>query len=402
MNVAQALGGAGGFSAPSMDPFEVLRSDYDPNAPPKPAPPPATIRPFLASTDLKIVRYLVGASVMEPSSLANQAALFKPLIVLLWAGLTHLLIVYVGRGWPTSVHNLFASVPKEPLGDGGYMQTATEWLSLTPLIVVAPIVLLALFEMRHRSMFEDKMSRAIGEEDMRDIEEYYAVGQRDGKQGFWVLEYDGRIIGAMGLDGRKPGQQLDAAVDHAKTDDDKKIEDAPSTDSTDAASTSATTSSPYPLRSRGKVSTDPKPSLSVTPPTPALGTSTTTTLSSLPSGTLHLRRLATSLSFRPAHIEDDLLSFVGEYAFGKETGQEENKQIVITLRPAVEKNLAKRLKKNGFVAVPKGAESEVVGVDAQQAKAGIVAALWPLDLSARTFVLTREQWEKQVAQAKKE
>lgn len=86
MNVAQALGGAGGFSAPSMgelhmysisllylltllslpDPFEVLRSDYDPNAPSKPAPPPASIRPFVAATDLKIVRYLVGASVMEP------------------------------------------------------------------------------------------------------------------------------------------------------------------------------------------------------------------------------------------------------------------------------------------------------------------------------------------------
>lgn len=279
------------------------------------------------------------------------------------------------------------------------MQSATEWLSITPLIVVAPIVLLALFEMRHRSMFEDKMSRAIGEEDMRDIEGYYAIGEKDGKNGFWVLEYDGRIIGAVGLDGRKPGQQLDAAVDHPKTTGDKKIEDTPAADSTDAASSSATTSSPYPLRSRGKASfttSETKPTLSVTPPNPSLSSSP------LPSGTLHLRRFATSLSFRPANIEDDLLSFISEYAFGQQTGQEENKQIVITLRPAVEKALAKRLRKNGFVVVPKGAESEVEGVDAKDAKGGIVAALWPLDLSAKTFVLTREQWKKQAAMAKKE
>lgn len=30
------------------------------------APPPAAIRPFERETDLKLVRYLVGASVMEP------------------------------------------------------------------------------------------------------------------------------------------------------------------------------------------------------------------------------------------------------------------------------------------------------------------------------------------------
>lgn len=30
------------------------------------APPPAAIRPFDTKTDLKLVRYLVGASVMEP------------------------------------------------------------------------------------------------------------------------------------------------------------------------------------------------------------------------------------------------------------------------------------------------------------------------------------------------
>lgn len=29
-------------------------------------PPSAVLRPFVAETDLKIVRYLVGASVMEP------------------------------------------------------------------------------------------------------------------------------------------------------------------------------------------------------------------------------------------------------------------------------------------------------------------------------------------------
>lgn len=54
----------------ATDPFqvipEVLRGEHDPDAAPKPAPPPARIRPFVAATDLQIVRYLVGAAVMEP------------------------------------------------------------------------------------------------------------------------------------------------------------------------------------------------------------------------------------------------------------------------------------------------------------------------------------------------
>jgi len=38
----------------------------NPNPGPSATLPPAVIRPFVPETDLKIVRYLVGASIMEP------------------------------------------------------------------------------------------------------------------------------------------------------------------------------------------------------------------------------------------------------------------------------------------------------------------------------------------------
>ncbi|BGP32461.1 hypothetical protein JCM10296v2_004242 [Rhodotorula toruloides] len=402
----------------------------DPQATTNAAPPPAAIRPFDTKTDLKLVRYLVGASVMEPSSLANQAALFTPYSLVACLALSHFLITRYTSGYPALIHNYICPNAPKALNLGStYGQTLADFLLILPLFIAPPIAILAMFEWRHRNLFEMEMRRTIGEEDLRDIEAYYdvesekaAVGGVPKKQvkgestsrpeerkGFWVLEYDNRLIGAVGLDGRKPGQPLDSVVDQiiASAEASQKAKKSGDSLSADAAGAAAETSatadsSARNLRSRTKQAT---PSVSVTPPTPSSGASPTSfTLdpsASLPEGTLHLRRFATSMSFRSAGIEDELLDFVAKYAFAAtDSPVEPAKQIVFALRPTVQKSLRKVFERHGFELVPKGSELEVPIVGGPGAAVGkkhvksIAERLWPLDLDVRTMVLKRSTWEK--------
>ncbi|GAA5999979.1 hypothetical protein JCM10207_006000 [Rhodosporidiobolus poonsookiae] len=418
-----------------MDPIEAFRGPQVDTAPP---PPPAVVRAYQPSKDLSFTRYLVGSSVMEPSSLANQRALFTLPSILAWLAASHFLLAYF-NSYPALIHNLiYPSSPKATNPDAPILQTFTDFFTLIPILIGPLIAVLAVFEMRHRYLFEGEMRRAIGEEDMRDIKGYYGVedvdsssssdvedkgaatkkkqvkkatssGQPAQRSGFWVLEYDNRLIGAIGLDGNKPGHKLDSAVDHldelAKK---KKKEDAlsPSAGSDAAAaaasaesSTTATSGagSDRVLRSRtGK----PNPALSVTPPTPASGVASapfTLPASPLPEGTLHLRRFATSLSFRDAGIEDDLLSFAAARAFSPSSSADAEdeaqpaQQLVTTLRPAVQSALKRRLEKNGWELVPRGSELEVAALKLPREK---VDAVWPVSLEVRTMVLRRAGWER--------
>lgn len=277
------------------------------------------------------------------------------------------------------------------------------------------------------------MRRVIGEEDLRDVKGFYGVeggeeieekeedeGQQQQRKGFWVLEYDGRLIGAIGLDGRKAGQTLDSTVDlELPSPSEKKDGGASaSTSATDVNSTTTATSGSdatlaYALRSRAQKAKDlapAAPSLSVTPPTPAVGGTSSSfpvssPSSSLPDGTLHLRRLATSLSFRAAGIEDDLLSFLGSAAFSPRLSTAPDapsakepaaKNVVTVLRPNVQKALARRLRSNGWVEVPRGSELEVTEGGDGKGKT-LVERLWPLDLQQRTYVLTKAAWERREA-----
>ncbi|BGP16602.1 hypothetical protein JCM10213_000483 [Rhodosporidiobolus nylandii] len=398
------------FNAPTMDPFEAWttpehRARVAAEAQREPTPP-AVVRPFEKDKDLKLVRYLVGAGIMEPSSLANSAALFQPLSLLACLALGHVLIIYTS-GYPSLLHNfLYPATPKAVNADATILQTITDSVLLIPLLVAPPIAILAAFEWRHRNLFEDEMRRAIGEEDLRDIPGYYgAEGEKDEqkkaqRQGLWVLEYDARLIGAVSLDGRKPGQALDSVVDHPAPSraGNKKAEDASAEPSSGAGSSTATSStSDASLRARTV------PSLSVTPPAPASPSSS----HSLPDGTLHLRRLATSLSFRSAGIETDLLAFVAAQAFSPSPVDAKGEPrpsaavappasaVVTTLRPKVQTKLRKTLEKAGWEAVPRGSELEVSSSSAAAKKGGLVDRVWPLDLSERTYVLRRSTWEKQ-------
>ncbi|GAA6021828.1 hypothetical protein JCM11491_001535 [Sporobolomyces phaffii] len=404
-------------------------------APPAPAPAPlpaAVIRAYDAKRDQKLVRYLIGAGVMEPSSLANRAALFKPVSLLVCLAMAHLFTVRFAAGYPAWIHNVVSSDPKPLNLVSPVWQSVADSLLLFPLFLGPPIIVLALFEMRHRAMFEAEMRRAIGEEDLRDVTKYYGVKkegdeankvdcqkQPEQRKGFWVLEYEDRILGLVGIDGTKPGQRLDTIMDHLdalkanKDAKQKKDEDAPgpATTSTDSASTTATSATGKTLRSRTIKSLDlpdkdSAPSLSVTPPSPASGSAPSSyalAASPLPDGTLHLRRFTTSMSFRSADIEDDLLEFAARAAFAN---QDDNspvpaRQLVIALRPTIQTSLKRRLEKHGWTFVPQGSELEVPLSGSRSSfshptstASAAISAIWPLSLEPRTMVLKRSTWEE--------
>jgi hypothetical protein len=340
------------------------------------------------SSDLKVVQYLVGTSIMDPAAIANLTALYLPVTLFVWAALTHLFVTQFAGGWPTTA-NLFFTAGLFPAIEYAKENATGEvlaMLKLAPTMVTPPILLLALFELRHRNRFEEEMKRAVGEEDMRDIEGYYgttsealAKKKTGGRSGFWVLEFDGRIIGAFGLDGLKPGEGLDSAMDHPPP----KIEGAAG--KLIADDPSSTTDSPRVLRPRKSAS--------------ALSTTTTPTPSSY-TDTLHLRRFATSLSFRPTGIEDDLLAQAAKFAFSPSSSDSSPlppaSRIIISIRPSISFVFAKRLIKNGYQMVEQGkGHLEIKEV---RSPAGWVDELadrvWPLDLSWRSYVLEKKVWEK--------
>ncbi|POY70455.1 hypothetical protein BMF94_6523 [Rhodotorula taiwanensis] len=413
---------------PIADPFDELvgrtRAPVDPTVEVEgPPPPPAVIRPFNPKTDLKLVRYLIGAVVMEPSSLANQAALFKPVSLALWLGITHLLITRFTNGYPAFVHNrLYPDQPR--VSNMGSQPVSPIWeiITLLPVVVAPVIAILAVFEWRHRNLFEAEMRRAIGEEDMRDIQTYYGVDNQGGahevgkattgtpeqdaknapkqRHGFWVLEFDNRMLGAVGLDGRKPGQPLDSVADQIEAGADKKLEGATASFGEDKAASTATSieGDKSTLKVRGKAA----PSVSVAPPSPSSGDAQQTfsldSTSPLPAGTLHLRRFGTSLSFRPAGIDDDLLVHVAKVAFSPSVSPDQPEpaqQLVFSIRSTIQKSLRQALERNGWELVPRGSELELASSSAAvKANTSVVDPIWPLNLSERTMVLRRSRWEQ--------
>lgn len=335
-------------------------------------------------------------------------------MLLAWAALAHLAVTFLNKGWPASISTLARD---RSLGDQTVGMAVMEWIAVCPYVVIPAVILLAGFELRHRALFEREMTRAIGEEDMRHVQGYYGLAKEDDgkdkvgrpaqRSGFWVLEYDNRIIGAVGLDGRKPGAQLDSMVDLA-VDASAKGQDATGTPGAGTPSATSTATGPSAnLRSRHpatKLDTTslPTPKVSVTPPTPSSATFAS-------ASTVHLRRFAASRSFRPAGIEADLLSHAARAAFapspaGAPGPAEAALNVVVAARPSVQWELVGELLKAGFELVPKSdpLELEVRREEPMRGLAGRVAELaWPLDLGWRTYVLKKEVWEgKQANDAK--
>lgn len=315
-------------------------------------------------------------------------------------------MVYLHKGWPASIATLART---QSLGGQSLTMTIIEFVSVIPFLVVPAIVLLSLFELRHRAIFEKEMTRAIGEEDMRHLQGYYGLSPShkiDGdapaqRSGFWVMEYDNRIIGAVGLDGRNPGAQLDSMVDIAVDNSIKGQDETPNKPGTHSATSTATAlSSDLRSRNTSRLNTSlPTPRVSITPPTPSSATFAS-------ADTVHLRRFAASRSFRPAGIEADLLSHAATAAFAPSLSPSGKgsaapaQNIVVAARPSVQWELVGELLKAGYELVPKGGELELEVERAGQAGGPVeelVRLIWPLDLGWRTYVLKRSTWEAKKA-----
>lgn len=358
---------------------------------PKKELPAAVIRAFEPESDLKIARFLIGSSIMEPAAQANKSALFTPMILMLWVLFTNTLVErYVG-GWPDSVYNLFSGRGFEDWVLENWSVGMLQWLKLAPVLVAPPIVLLAFFELRHRNKFEDEMTRAIGDEDLRGIKEYYQDNKATGagRSGFWVLEFDSRIIGTFALDGMKPTVCLDSTVDHEMIT--KKKEDTPA----EIATAVVEKDERYALRNRSAKAT-------------AVVTASSSSAIIEPStytDTLHLRRFATSLSFRPTGIEDDFLEFAAKFAFSPSpTSPPPAAKIVIAVRPAVQEPFVATLLKAGYKPASTVPGTPTVDMDSWRKRAlpkgrtivpltdKLLNPIWPLNLEWVTFVLTKEDW----------
>ncbi|KAH9944427.1 uncharacterized protein BXZ73DRAFT_96916 [Epithele typhae] len=251
------------------------------------AEPSATIRP-VASDDQKKIRFLVGKMGMEPIAVANQKMYFNPLVVALWVALSSVWVQW--QNW----------WPRPELGLFGY-------LTPVPAFGALSIVFMFAIDWLNRWGFEDRSSHVLRSPDLVDIPAYYS---RSPASGFWVLEYNSRLVGFIALDA-----SLDAASDAAL----------------DAAATAV--AGP---KSKGKGKAKTKAD-----PTPKRAPATTKGTAAVAS----IRHFYVDEPYRPADMADDLLSFALEHAFGADKTLEAVRAHSSPLQGYVAKSLAK----HGFV-----------------------------------------------------
>ena len=309
---------------------------------------------------------------MEQAPLANAAAFFRPRSLIAWLAVSSA-FAYRFNWLPSRSH-----VQAVLHGTTGRW-TAGEWLRLIveltrplPVFALLAIAFIACFEMLHRRTFDRAMRHAIGAEDMRSLAAYYnlpgATGTKPaGRTGFMVIEYDGRIIGCAGLDGRKPGERL-GGVDEAEVEAGAPVEAARDG-----------------LRKRKTVQTNGD---------------------ARAPATCELRHLTCSLSFRETGIEGDLLDYILRFAFAPSTTDVGDglpsatvppaQRIEILLRPALQRSLAATLAARGFRRDRTEPVDDSMAPSAAELKTGVAARLEPfiaafssLDLRRHRFVLVR-------------
>ncbi|KAF8525994.1 hypothetical protein BU17DRAFT_41133 [Hysterangium stoloniferum] len=142
---------------------------------------PPAIR-LLAQNDLKVVRYLLGLSIMEPLGRANNEAYFHPLTIASWMALSAVMVQLMGW-WPKSGHGWF-----------GY-------LSPLPALAAVAVPLMFFFDWIHRPAFDARVQKELTAPDMRDPLGHYS---RSPASGFYILENKGKIIGLIAVDASPP------------------------------------------------------------------------------------------------------------------------------------------------------------------------------------------------------
>jgi len=212
----------------------------------------------------------------------KQAAL-HPLTLSIWVALSCVMIEYFSW-WPNPEHGFLG------------------WLSPVPAFACWAVPILSLIDWWvrfcqlgyifsvsgcrvNRPYFEDVASDTLRRPDVADIQEYYA---RSPSSGFFVLEYDNRIIGLIAVDASEDFQSDKNSV---KTGEIKKT-----------------------IQEKKRVS-------------------------SITSSTATICHIFVENPFRNADVQDDLVSFATDYAFTTSSDLKEIKVTTSSLLGYVQKSL---------------------------------------------------------------
>lgn len=163
------------------------------------AAPNAQIRPYKLK-DEKVVKFAIGKALMEGLTVANRRAVFHPFTLSMWVALSCIMIQYFGW-WPNPEHGFLG------------------FFSVVPAFACWAVPILALIDWINRPYFEDATSKALHCLDVANVEEYYA---RSPSSGFFVLEYDGSIIGLVAIDASKDSQSNQSFKEHNKVKGQKR------------------------------------------------------------------------------------------------------------------------------------------------------------------------------------
>ncbi|KAI5898115.1 uncharacterized protein SCHCODRAFT_02487950 [Schizophyllum commune H4-8] len=140
--------------------------------------PTARIRPYYGadSNERKTMMRLIAKHEMEALATANRRAYCNPALVLLWLAASSAFVEFM-HWWPS----------QQPAGLGGL------WPWFSPVRGYAPflVVFLVAVDWFNRPYFEERMQASLRSEDRRD------------GSSFWLLEYDGEIIGLAAIKTRE-------------------------------------------------------------------------------------------------------------------------------------------------------------------------------------------------------
>jgi len=157
------------------------------------------IRPF-REDDMKEMKLLLGMSAMEPLQTANYRAYTHPLILSIWIGLSSIFIRIIGW-WHTQQFG---------------------WLGWIPSSAAMGYPILFAIDCIQRFHFVEAFKRRLLSEDILDIESYYNDSP---PSQFWVLEWNNRPIGYIGVDATYPDETLTNIVN-----EEEKLGPIPSSD----------------------------------------------------------------------------------------------------------------------------------------------------------------------------
>ncbi|KAH9819062.1 hypothetical protein DFH28DRAFT_1122643 [Melampsora americana] len=256
--------------------------------------PPASIRPYEQEKDFKLIRYLIGASILSRTGPGNVHLFWSNPLVYIWVIISSTYIPIKRMYFPQEV--------KEIEERDRFKEMVIEMVIRLPVFVGPPMVLLVLLNWCHRRYFNKIMKEVISMEDMKNPKSYYSdqtlQGKGIGECSIWVLDFDGRQIGVIALEKDSiEGEELRKGSDLKRQEEMKKDFNQHFNSSSD----------------------DPA---------------------------IRIRHLATSVSFRPAGIDLELLMFSIKRCFKEDLKIE---RMMINLIPILDDVQIKAIEEIGFI-----------------------------------------------------